>query len=114
VIPDPAPPYEFDASGAFTSRVRKMLDRAKAIGVGDEIERAIAEIFSLLIKEPREWGDPIRDYRHAHLTEYHSRHRKFLCVYGVHTRIPTVFATQLIAQEGSDSSYVVNALSEMS
>lgn len=78
-----------------------MLDRARAIGVGDEIDGAIAEILSLLIQSPREWGDPIRDYRHAQLTEYHGRHRHFLCVYAVHHRIPTVFATQLIVQEGN-------------
>jgi hypothetical protein len=101
VIPDPAPPYELDATAAFTSKVRKMLDRSKALGVGDQVDRAIAEILSLLINSPREWGDPIRDYRHAHLTEFHGRHQKFLCVYAVHFRIPIVFATQLIAQEGN-------------
>lgn len=101
MIPDPAPPYELDAPGAFTARVRKILERAKAKGVSDEIERAIAEILSLLIQGPREWGDPIRNYRHAQLTEFHGRHRHFLCVYAVHDRIPTVFATQLIVQEGN-------------
>jgi hypothetical protein len=78
-----------------------MLDRAQAKVVGDEIKNAIAEIFGFLIQEPREWGDPIRDYRHAQLTEYHGRHQNFLCVYAVHQRIPTVFVTQLIAQEGN-------------
>jgi len=80
LIPDPAPPYELDASAIFTARVRKMLDRAEALGIGEQIKRGIAEIFALLIHSPREWGDPVRDYRHAELTEFHGRHRNFLCV----------------------------------
>jgi hypothetical protein len=101
MIPDPAPPFEVDAPGTFTASVRRMLDRAAALGVGAEVERAVAEIFNFLFQKPRDWGDPIRDYRKAQMTEYHGRHAKFLCIYAVHQRIPTVVVTQLIPQEGN-------------
>jgi hypothetical protein len=101
VIPDPAPPFEVDAPGTFVQSVRRMLDRAAALGLRAEVERAVAEIFNYLYQKPRDWGDPIRDFRNSQMTEYHGRHARFLCVYSVHTRIPTVVVTQLIPQEGN-------------
>jgi hypothetical protein len=101
VIPDPAPPFEFDASGALRDRIQRMLQRALAIGIGPEIERAIAEIVDKLIKDPRAWGDPVRNFHHAHLVEYHGRHRGFFAAYSVHDRIPMVFLLQLIPLPGN-------------
>ncbi len=101
MIPDPAPPFEFDASGALRERIQRMLDLASALEVRPEIERSIAEIVDKLIHDPRGWGDPIRNFRHAHLIEYHGRHRGFFAAYSVHERIPMVFLLQLLPLPGN-------------
>jgi hypothetical protein len=101
VIPDPAPPFELDTSGVIRERIRRMLNRATALGIAPEVERTIAEIVNLLIQKPREWGDPLRDYRHAKFTEYRGRHRHFQCIYVVHQRIPSVILTQIITLPGN-------------
>lgn len=100
MIPDPAPPFEVDASGRFLERTLRMLARARATGIGPEVERAVAEIFHMLRERPRDWGDPVRNFRHAQFIEYHGRHQKFLCIYSVHVRIPTVVVTHIIPQDG--------------
>lgn len=38
MIPDPAPPFELDASGLFRERARRMLARARELGVGPQVE----------------------------------------------------------------------------
>lgn len=96
MIPDPAPPFEFDASGVLKERIRRMLLRAADIGLGEQISDAVAEILTNLIEKPREWGDPIANLRHAKFVVYHGRHENFLAVYGVHDRIPMVFLFDLI------------------
>jgi hypothetical protein len=78
-----------------------MLDRAGEIGRRPEIERSIAFIVDRLVRDPRGWGDPVRDLRHAKLTEYHGRHDNFLAVYAVHERVPMVFLSQLTPLEGN-------------
>jgi hypothetical protein len=100
MIPDPAPPYEVDASGFFRERTLLMLARARTLGIGPQVERSVAEIFLQLRQRPREWGDPVRNFRIANFVEYHGRHNKLLCVYSVHVRIPTVVITRLVPQEG--------------
>ena len=100
MIPDPAPPFEVDASGLFVERTRRMLTRAHELGIGPQIERTITEIYLQLRDRPREWGDPVQNFRNAHFVEYHGRHAQLLCVYSVHERIPTVVITQLIPQDG--------------
>ena len=101
MIPDPAPPFEFDTSGLIRERIRRMLHRAADMGVAPEVERTIAEILTLLIQKPREWGDPLRDYRHARFTEYRGQHRHLQCTYVVHQRIPTVVLTHIVTLEGN-------------
>jgi hypothetical protein len=100
MIPDPAPPFELDASGLFRERTRRMLARARELGVGPQVERAVAEIFLQLRQRPRDWGDPVRDFRNLNFVEYHGRHAKLPCVYSVHVRIPTVVITRLVPQDG--------------
>jgi hypothetical protein len=101
MIPDPSPPYEVDASGLFKDRLRRMLRRASDLGVRAEIDRAVGEISDLLTQRPREWGDPIKDFRIIHFTQYHATHKGFVCIYSVHDRIPTVVVTNLIPLEGN-------------
>lgn len=100
MIPDPAPPYELGMSGALRERIRRMLERATARGVGPETHEDISTIFERLINEPRKWGDPIANLRNAQQVEHHGRHRRFLAVYTVHDRVPIVFLWKLIPQEG--------------
>jgi hypothetical protein len=101
VIPDPSPPYECDVPPEFVDRIRSWLERAVGLGCGPEAARAFAHMIHQLKTTPREWGDPIRDYRHAQLTEYHASYWKFPCKYAVHARVPIVFLLDLWPLEGN-------------
>jgi hypothetical protein len=101
MIPDPSPPYEVDASGLFKDRLRRMLRRASELGVRAEIDRSLGEISDLLTQRPRERGDPIKDFRVIHFTQFRGPHKGFVCIYSVHDRIPTVVVTKLIPLEGN-------------
>ena len=78
-----------------------MLDRAKTLGIASKIELAIAEVLHRLTQAPRDWGDPLRNYRHAHTVEYRGLHKNFRCTYSVHDRVPIVFMTELTPLEGN-------------
>jgi hypothetical protein len=95
VIPDPSPPFECDLPPALTDRIRSWHELAARLGRGPEVARAFAHMIQRLRTDPREWGDPVRDYRHAQLTEYHASHWKFRCKYAVHARVPIVFLLDL-------------------
>lgn len=44
---------------------------------------------------PRDWGDPVRQYRKPQLTEYRAQHWKLQFRYTVHDRIPIVFLLEI-------------------
>lgn len=96
MIPDPAPPYELDLSGALKEQIRRMATRADQLGCGPSVRQSIIDIFNFLINRPREWGDPVRNRPHAQLVEYKWRHGDLLAIYAVHDRIPMVFLNHLI------------------
>jgi hypothetical protein len=99
MIPDPSPPFEFEPSRAILDRIEALLSAAQVRGVFSEAADAISEITRLLVGEPREWGDPIRKWPHAHLTEYRGIYWNLRCRYGVHDRVPIVFLTEIVPLE---------------
>jgi hypothetical protein len=82
-------------------RMRRLLDRADARGVRPAIATALREIVDLLVNKPREWGDPLRHFRHAQTTQYAGHHRRFRCIYSVHNRVPIVFLTGIHPMPGN-------------
>jgi hypothetical protein len=101
MIPDPSPPFEFQPSGAMRERMRRMIERAIELGVGDQVVDALTEITRRLVMSPRSWGDPLRNFRHAKTVEYRGQYEKFRCIYSVHDRVPIVFMTELVPLEGN-------------
>lgn len=101
MTPDPAPPFEFDMSGALRERVRRMLVRATELGVGQPIALALRAIMDAVTNRPREWGDPVRHFQHSQLTYYHGHHANFLAEYSVHDRVPMVFLINIVPLPGS-------------
>lgn len=73
-----------------------MIDLAADKGIGPQMEHSIAFIVNRMINDPRRWGDPIRNLRHAQMVEYHGRHNDLLAIYSVHDRVPIVFLFQLV------------------
>lgn len=100
MIPDPAPPFEFEPSAAMKERMRRMVERAAELGARDQVVRALTEVVRRLIQTPRSWGDPVRNYRHAQLTEYRAQYDQLRCIYAVHDRVPIVFLSALTPLEG--------------
>jgi hypothetical protein len=101
MIPDPAPPFEVDASGQVRERIRRMLQRAATLGVQPEVSRSISEILQRLTIDPREWGDPLWRFHALQMTQYGGTLHGFRCVYSVHDRIPTVVMTNLFPLAGN-------------
>ena len=100
MIPDPWPPFEFEPSEAIRERLEALLNLAAARGVLGEAADALTEIIRLLVHEPRRWGDPMRGYRHALLTQYRGVHWNVRCQYAVHDRVPIVFLTEITPLPG--------------
>ncbi len=101
MIPDPAPPFEVDASGIMKDRMRRMFARATELGVQAEIARALTSVLQHLVTEPREWGDPLWHLRAAQMTQYGGISEGMRCQYTVHDRIPTVVITNLFPIAGN-------------
>ena len=101
MIPDPAPPFELDMSGALRDRVIRMLRRAASLGVIDPVARDVAEILHEMTWNPRTWGDPLRHFRHVQFVQYRSIHGQFRSMYTVHDRLPLVVFTELTPLEGN-------------
>jgi hypothetical protein len=101
MIPDPSPPFEFEPSREIREPVRTLVDRATEQGLRDEAIEAFARIYYLLTMKPRKWGDPVRRYRNAQLTEYRGFHWDLMCRYAVHDRVPIVFLIEITPLEES-------------
>jgi hypothetical protein len=65
----------------------------------NEAVKALTEVTRFLIQSPRSWGDPVRHYRGAELTEYRGQHWNLRCRYAVHDRVPIVFLTDITPLE---------------
>jgi hypothetical protein len=91
MIPDPAPPYEFDMSGELKERIRRMLMRAAQLGIGQDVAIAFREVIDVVTNRPRDWGDPLRHYRASQMMYFRGLNRGFASVYSVHDRIPMSF-----------------------
>jgi hypothetical protein len=101
MIPDPAPPFEVDASGRTRAQIRQMLDRATDRGLHTVIAHSITTILRHLIENPREWGDPLWRYHALQMTRYRGTLGGFRCEYTVHDRIPTVVLIELLPLPGN-------------
>jgi hypothetical protein len=101
MIPDPAPPFEVDASGTVKDYIRRMLQRAAVLDVRDEIVRSLRTILEGLTNDPRNWGDPLWRFHAAQMTRYGRMAHGFRCEYSVHDRIPTVVLTDLYPVPGN-------------
>jgi hypothetical protein len=82
-------------------RIRTLIDAATARGLRADAVRAFTRIFDYLTLAPRDWGDPVRQYRGLQLTEYRGQHWRLRCRYSVHDRVPIVFLTQIVPIKGS-------------
>jgi hypothetical protein len=101
MIPDPAPPFEVEASGLAKERIRQMLRQAIALGVYVEISRSLSDILQRLTSDPRSWGDPLWHFRSLQMTQFGRSIHGFRCEYSVHDRIPTVVLTNLFPLPGN-------------
>ena len=101
MIPDPAPPFEVDASGKVRERIRRILQWATALGVQPAISQALTDILSRLTTAPRVWGDPLWHFHTLQMTQYGGTLHGFRCEYSVHDRIPTVVITNLFPIAGN-------------
>jgi hypothetical protein len=101
VIPDPAPPFEVDASGNIRDRIQQMLQRAGELGMQSEFARALADVLEHLKTDPREWGDPLWRLHAAKMTQYAGSIHRLRCEYCVHDRIPTVVITSIFPLAGN-------------
>jgi hypothetical protein len=100
VIPDPAPPYEFDVSGDLKDRLRRMLARASQLGIGYEVAVAFREIIDSVTNRPRSWGDPLRHFGASQMIYYRGSTGGFAAVYSVHDRIPMSFLYDIVPLPG--------------
>lgn len=101
MIPDPAPPFEVDASGTIRDRIRHMLLRAGELGVIPAVSRSLTEILRRLTTDPRDWGDPLWRYHSLQMFQYGGTLDNLRCEYSVHDRVPTVVITRLFPLPGS-------------
>ena len=100
MIPDPAPPYEFDMSGELKDRLRRMLTRAAQLHIGHETAIAFREIIEAVTNRPKEWGDPLRHFRASQMVYYRGLHGGFAAEYSVHDRVPMSFLYDVIPLPG--------------
>ena len=101
MIPDPAPPFEVDASGKIKELIRRMLQRATELGVQPNIAQSLSDILQHLTTNARGWGDPLWHFRAMQMTQYGGTMYGFRCEYSVHDRISTVVLTDLFPLPGS-------------
>jgi hypothetical protein len=101
VIPDPAPPFEVNASGQIKDRIRQMLDRAAELGVQPEIASTFTGILQHLTTDPREWGDPHWRFHTLQMIQFGGTLHHLRCEYSVHERIPTVVITKIFPLAGN-------------
>jgi len=62
MIPDPAPPYEVGMSDDLREHIRRLSQRAAAMGIGTAFRDAVRRILEALRQDPRRAGDPFATY----------------------------------------------------
>lgn len=90
---------------SFAHVVREKLQAwapiAARLGLWDEFTEAVREMDDRLRSDPEAWGDPVRDYRGLHLTQYY-RYGPLLTVdYAVHVDGTPVFVLNVEPTPGT-------------
>ena len=100
MIPDPAPPYDVSIVGRAQQDILALLRRSKTHGLHAEVERLLYRVESELRFRPREWGDPLRNFRDAQTVQFRGKAAYVLAYYSVHERLPLVILTSVSAPQG--------------
>jgi hypothetical protein len=74
---------------------------AVRIGMRDQFVAALAEMDQRLRTDPEAWGDPVRDYRGLHLTQYFRYGPLLIVDYAVHIDGTPVFVLDVYLRPGS-------------
>jgi hypothetical protein len=74
---------------------------AVRIGMREAFVVALAELDARLRTDPESWGDPVRDYRGLHLTQYYHYGRILTVDYAVHIDGTPVFVIDVHLTPGT-------------
>lgn len=88
-------PYQVRYSGQIRELVRELHARARSIGVGARLARALREIEGHLELNPTNWGDPLKHLAHMRITIYRRLHDGLSVEYGVHDTEPYVWLSRI-------------------
>ncbi len=91
----PADPYRIHYSGHIQNRVRGLLVRAVAAGIGPRVATAFRHIEDCLLTNPAGWGEYIFRLKVFGLDVYHRIHDGMYVVYSVHAGERRVWLTRV-------------------
>ncbi len=88
--PNGAPEYKIIAAAAVTQRVKSLHLQAAALGFGEAFRDALIVVARSLVRDPRQFGDPLYRLPALKLTLFHRAVFPLAVDYGVHDKLPLV------------------------
>jgi hypothetical protein len=76
----PLPPYKVEVLQPAQAEIRRCLEKARRLGVGQGYLATIRRIHEVLTTAPHAWGEPFRRYRAAKLVLRRMIHDRILVI----------------------------------
>jgi hypothetical protein len=100
MTPDPNAPYSVSTLGKAAESLKRILDRAAHLGIRPEVVAGLYEIRDALTSRPRDWGDPIRNFRQLRMIQYRGLMLPLIAYYAVHDEASMVVFSDLTVPRG--------------
>jgi hypothetical protein len=84
-------PFKIDYSTNQAEFIQRLVNKALALGYGQQFATELRAITDKLERTPRDWGDPLFPLHALQLMVYRGIHARLAITYGVHDRLPIVF-----------------------
>jgi hypothetical protein len=100
----PSPPFNVSLAIGARQDIQRLLNRARDLGIIDDISDLLFRIEDALRSAPRNWGDPLRRLRPFKAVYYRRMYAPLIVYYSVHETEPMVVIARVIPVPGSDLS----------
>jgi len=94
--PPPGPPFRLAFSGAIGDELRRLAERAAALGIGPRFAAALTEIRERLQSDPLTWGDPLYRLHNLGVVVCRRLTDRLLVEYAVHEAQRVVWLTAVL------------------
>ena len=90
------PPYTVEYPQRLLDKLMRYAAIASERGILNEYTAALRFVHDRLARDPKEWGDPLKNWPGARLSGFRGKHELLVVFYAVHDEQPIVFVREIL------------------